>query len=152
MPVLLMVSFDVKQQVIRHGMKEKLELNKLQTISVPANEVVWMDEHEIFINDYMFDIVSSTLKDGVYTFTGLYDEEETKLLKQRIETFGKTAAHKNLLLQFVKWLQLSYDHTYDTIYLLQQHSVIYTFLKASSLLQLLKEVATPPPQRSYLTC
>ena len=57
MPVLFTLLFLLRQQLIRHEMKEKLETSLLQTITIQVKKK-WceIDEHEIWFNDKMFDI------------------------------------------------------------------------------------------------
>ncbi len=84
LPFLLPFSLDIKQEIIRRMMKQKVEsARQLQTVIIPQKEVIWIDEHEIWVNESMFDISSMKFENGLYTFTGLYDEEETRLVKQR---------------------------------------------------------------------
>jgi hypothetical protein len=86
-------------------MKEKLESENLQTITIAENKVVWMDKNEIWINNSMFDIHSKILKNGVYTFTGLYDEKETLLVEKHKRSSEKNNNENKLISQLFKCLQ-----------------------------------------------
>jgi hypothetical protein len=80
LPCLYCLYFQVKHQVIRWEMEEKLERDAVQTIVVPANEFRWYDEgREIVVNGKMFDVKSITQENGNYLITGLFDEDETQL-------------------------------------------------------------------------
>jgi len=80
MPLLFTLFFLVKQQMIRYEMKEKLEKELLHTITVPREEVTWVKYNkEIIVGDKLFDVKSSSEKDGLCFFIGLFDAEETAL-------------------------------------------------------------------------
>lgn len=69
------------QFYIRQRMETALEKETLTTISLPATEVVWYEEgREIMVEGQMFDIKSYTVKDGVFTAMGIFDEEETEVV------------------------------------------------------------------------
>ncbi len=98
LPFLLPFLLDVKQDLIRRMMRKKVESSRqLQTVIIPQAEVIWMDEHEIWVNERMFDISSMKLQDRVYTFTGLYDEDETNLVKQRNKLSEKERKENKVL-------------------------------------------------------
>ena len=108
LPVLFTVFFLLKQQMIRHEMKEKLETSLLQTITINEKDVVWMDDHEIWVNEHMFDIHTKKLENGIYTFTGLYDEEETNLVKKHKDTTEKNNEENQLLSSLFQLLQSAF--------------------------------------------
>jgi len=115
MPVLFTLFFLVKQQIIRHEMKEKLEQESLHTITVPKNEVVWVKYNkEIIVEDKMFDVHSFSEKDGLYLFLGLYDAEETAL-NEFLEKDTDNKSENELLNELFQCLQSpginsSFDH------------------------------------------
>ncbi len=111
LPFILPFSLDIKQEFIRRQMKKKVAaVRQLHTVVVPEKEVVWMDDHEIWVNESMFDISSMKLENGLYTFTGLYDEEETRLVKQRNQHSQKgREENKTLSLLFLCFQQLIFD-------------------------------------------
>lgn len=67
-----------------------MEEKKLQTVVVDSDKVIWREAgREVTIDGEYFDLVSWNLTDGKYTFTGVYDEEETavvNLLQKQSET------------------------------------------------------------------
>lgn len=82
-PVITTLIFQVHQQAIRHSMKEQLEKQLLQTIVVGENDIHWIKaEKEIWLNNRMFDVKSFCHKNSQYFLTGLYDDDETLLVKQ----------------------------------------------------------------------
>jgi hypothetical protein len=58
-----------------------MEEENIQTLIVDADRVIWKEEgREVTIDGEYFDLVSWTLKDGKYTFTGVFDREETAVV------------------------------------------------------------------------
>ncbi len=91
-PLLFVLFFSFKQQVIRHRMHRRLEEQQLHTVVLAENTVRWAEEgKEILIEGRLFDVQSMEHKDGTIIFHGLYDEEETEL-----ELMFNTAWKKNL--------------------------------------------------------
>lgn len=126
-------------------MKEKLETDKLQTIVLPEEKVIWMDKHEIWVNEHMFDIHSKELVNGVYTFTGLYDEDETELVKKERQATGNSNEQNKILAHFFKQLPAFYDATTE------DHSIpvsnySFNFFASTHSIRQYKEIVTPPPQ------
>ena len=146
MPVLLTVFFLYRQQLIRHEMKEKLETSLLQTITINEKDVVWVDDHEIWVNEHMFDIHTKKLEKGTYTFTGLYDEEETNLVKKHKDTTEKNSEESQLISSLFHLLQSAFiqDETNSLI-----PDLIITEYRPLILLNIpspFKTIFTPPPQ------
>lgn len=146
--MLLIVSFIIKKKDIHQEMREELKVHSLKTIVIPADEVIWMDKHEIWINDQMFDISTQKLENGVFTFTGLYDEKETELITKEKETEkgnkDKILSHLIHCIQnqfYRSALQLNDGFTLS----LYAYSM-YASKTASAYL----EIITPPPQAPAL--
>jgi hypothetical protein len=144
-PLLAIVFFTVRKQNIQTRMKEKLEHHLLQTIVIPENNVTWIKKHEIRVNNRMFDIKTKKLENGVYTFTGLYDDEETKLTEQEKNAAGKNNEQNKLLAQFLKHLSLFFHYPDDNFTLSIQDNN-FSFFIAKSPVFLFREILTPPPQ------
>jgi hypothetical protein len=78
LPLILMVVLQVYQVVLKHSAFERMEERNITSLTVPEQKVVWREEgREVTIDGEFFDLVSWELKDGVYSFTGAYDQEET---------------------------------------------------------------------------
>jgi len=146
MPVLLTGFFLLKQQMIWHEMKEKLETSLLQTITINEKDVVWMDDHEIWVNEHMFDIHTKKLENGKYIFTGLYDEEETNLVKKHKDTTDKNSEEAQLLSSLFQLLQSAFIE--DETNLLNTDLIIteYRPLILQNISSPFKAILTPPPQ------
>ena len=146
MPVLLTGFFLLKQQMIWHEMKEKLETSLLQTITINEKDVVWMDDHEIWVNEHMFDIHTKKLENGKYIFTGLYDEEETNLVKKHKDTTDKNSEEAQLLSSLFQLLQSAFIE--DETNLLNTDLIIteYRPLILQNIPSPFISIITPPPQ------
>ncbi|HET6768635.1 MAG TPA: hypothetical protein VFH08_14585 [Chitinophagaceae bacterium] len=150
MPVTFTLFFLFKQQMIRHKMKEKLELEMLHTIVVPEAEVKWVKyKKEIQVNDKMFDVKSFTLKEGQYIFEGLYDEEETALNSY----FEKSTDQKNerefqMLSELFKILQSIYPGDADQTVITANISNVYSPLILQHISSPFISILTPPPQQA----
>ena len=146
LPFLSTVFFLCSQQIIRHKMKEKLDKSLLQTIIINENKVVWMDDHEIWVNEHMFDIHSKKLENGIYTFTGLYDEQETKLVKKYNDSREKHNGEDQLLTRLFSCLQnVFYSETLVSPGLIIKTARSNTFL-SPALTKPFRDLLTPPPQ------
>jgi hypothetical protein len=110
-PLFYTLIFRFEQLVIRRKMKEKLESQLLHTITLTKKDVQWIEEgKEILITGEMFDIKSSVLSHGYYSFTGLYDKEETSLINQLENTQKQTSSSNNkFLFKLFQWLQFVYN-------------------------------------------
>jgi hypothetical protein len=126
-------------------MKEKLESHHLQTIVIPENKVTWMDKHEIWVNNSMFDIHTKKLENGIYTFTGLYDDDETELVEQERNAAGKNNEQNKLLAQLFKCLPGFCNQQTEIQDLLSQHDC-YNSLTSPIPINQFREILTPPPQ------
>jgi len=147
-PFAFLLFLQIKQQVIRHKMKESLEMHFLKTISLSPADVHWIKTgKEILVTGNMFDVKSFIIENGQYKFTGLFDYEETALVKQLEESSQKSNEPGNrILTNLFQLLQLVYsnENTYQFIKLSDVVIKIYHFnthLAAQN-----KKVLTPPPQ------
>jgi hypothetical protein len=145
LPLLFILIITVKKENIHHKMRGKLKNQLLQTITLPENAVVWMDKHEIWVNNTMFDIHSKKLENGIYTFTGLYDDDETELVMHQQGTTEKDKQQNKLLAQFFKslpvfWIQ--YDLTFNP----SLKSYCYMVLGSQNIVEPFQKIPTPPPQ------
>ena len=148
MPVVFTLFFFLKQQAIRHTMKEKLEQGFLHTITIPAENVVWVKyKKEISIGNKLFDVKSFSIENNQYVFTGLFDEDETALNNY----FEKSIDHKNergnqLLVQLFQWLQSACPDSPADFPLITEGTHIHCNLIPSYIPFPVKIILTPPPQ------
>ncbi len=126
-------------------MKQRLEYHHLQTIILPEDAVVWMDKNEVWVNRHMFDIHSQKLENGIYTFTGLYDDDETELVSQQHNTREKDKLQNKLLADFLKCLPVFHTQTKE-ICSASFHRHCYNLLIPQSPVTQFRKILTPPPQ------
>lgn len=144
-PLLFVLIVSLQKKEIRHRMKEELGKKQLQTIVIPENEVTWMDKHEIWVNNSMFDIQTRKLENGVYTFTGLYDEEETRLVEKERNAAGKPSEQDQLLARLLKSLPV-FCCELEEEFLLLPNNVNYRCFILAHPANPFREILTPPPQ------
>ena len=148
-PLLFIIFFHIQQQRIHHKMEEAIEEHVLYSINVAEKKVHWIEKgKEIIIDGRMFDIKTLKFKDGVYTFTGLFDDEETLLVKQLEEKHkgGSVSDNKMMTLLF-QWLRSVFNETHkenvSAANLLSQQFFISN--KMPVLSQFIS-ILTPPPR------
>lgn len=126
-------------------MKQRLENQRLQTIILPEDAVVWMDKNEIWVNNQMFDIHSKKLENGNYIITGLYDDDETELVSQQHNTREKDEFQNKLLVEFFKCLPVFHNQTKE-IYATSFDRHCYNLLIPQDPITQFRKILTPPPQ------
>ncbi len=130
-------------------MKEQLEEKMLHSIVLSIKDVNWFKPgKEIVVEGKMFDVKSATYRDdGTIVFTGLFDEEETLLVKQlqQKQQDENTKGNK----QLVQLLQLAQSLPGDDPagecnwhIITANPFAVYT----PSLLNAYTTILTPPPQ------
>lgn len=125
-----------------------MEDRLLQTITLADGEINWMKKgKEISIQGKMFDIKSMVHKNGITTFHGLFDDEETLLNKNLFSGWEKhQSAQNQLLALLINSLQNIYFNSLSSNTLLpekQNHSLSFT---APALPKQFRNILTPPPQ------
>ena len=151
LPVLLVLAFLIKQQVIRHQMLEKLEEQKLHSITLPAGEVHWVKKgKEIRVQGKMFDVKTVSEKNGQFTFTGLFDEEETELVRN----LEQDIHHKNdqghqLLIQLLQWMQSAYPASGTGDLASVTFQISQPSFQSIRIPHSYKSILTPPPKPDY---
>ena len=147
MPFLFTLFFLVKQQIIHHEMKEKLEREFLHTITVPKDKVNWVKySKEIRIDSKLFDVNSFSEKNGIYFFTGLFDTEETALndlLEKETED-----GDQNELAQLFQLLQSPCTNLSFNYFLVTGQDKTTCFPILLHISSPFVNIPTPPPQVS----
>lgn len=148
-PWLFVLLFCIHQQRIRHQMKEKLEENiPHHTVCIPDDEINWVEKgKEIWVNGKMFDIKTAHHENGITTFTGLYDEDETALKIKLDQDWKKRSSNDSQLLSdFFQTLQNVFfevgNNEKINIPVVRHLSLFYI----PHLCSPYKTILTPPPQ------
>ena len=148
MPVVLTFFFLYKQQVIRHEMKEKLEKELLSTITIAKKDVIWVKyKKEIMTDGRMFDVESYTETNGLVTFTGLYDDDETALNKSLEKNIDKkkNRDHQLLTRLFQVLHSFYYNQTEDPVRAASNRTV-YNNHTLQNISFPFINILTPPPR------
>ena len=150
MPLVYTLLIGIPQKAIQHKMKERLETQCLQTISVSENDLVWtQDGKEIWVNGRMFDIRSSHLQNGVYVLSGLYDEDETVLAEHLQKDQQNNNTNSKQLVQLFQLLQTIYNRPQEEPVSTANNIPGRKFIPdASPLASQFISIFTPPPQVS----
>jgi len=147
-PCLLFVYYQSAQWYIRHEMEEKLEKEQLQSIVIPVSDVEWYKENkEIIVGGKLFDVKSVVYRDGMASFTGLYDHQETNI-KAQLENLdsdddenAKNQSARNLIS-----ILLFKEEDLKSDWLLIQLSRQYVDCRKNHLLSEDISTPTPPPK------
>lgn len=139
--------FQVKQQMIRFDIEDKLESDGLQTITIPVKNFRWYEEdREIIVNGTMFDVKSIHRSNDNYIITGLYDEEETALhiAMGRLRNTGAPDAH---LIPVILSQTLIFTAIEDIVPFLQPDELAYRVNYPDEMLyNTFLSIQTPPPR------
>ena len=83
LPLILNLCLIVSQIIVQHRMVEKIEHANLVTIHINTAELTWTREgREASINGHLFDVENYSTSGNTVTLTGLFDEDEDKLVSQ----------------------------------------------------------------------
>ncbi|MEO7393754.1 MAG: hypothetical protein ABIU11_02365 [Chitinophagaceae bacterium] len=146
-PVLVSFAFQLHQKIVQHQMKERLEKKLLQTIAVQENDIHWVKaEKEVWLNNRMFDIKSYSYNEGEYLLTGLYDDEETLLIKQLQKNQEQENKSDNkTVLQLFQLFSISLNNLTDE-FVSSGFTKRQFQEKSFPLTSLCLSIITPPPQ------
>lgn len=127
-------------------MRKELDRQSLVTIKVDQENFSWIDEgREMMIGGRMFDVKSFELENGVYTVNGLFDDEETALLKRMQENReDETSNGNNVLAEFFGLEGTNDQQLGDDLPIYTTRKLYPSYITSTSI----KHVAiiTPPPR------
>lgn len=148
LPVIAVCVLHYRQVVSERRGKERLEREHLQTVSVPQESLRWAKAgKEIWVNNHLFDVKSYRLENGIYTFRGLFDEDETLIVKQvRKQDQQQNTNNTRLLGQLFKLLNTVYYEQGDNLSPAEDIHSPYFGDKDSPLASLFRIVNVPPPK------
>ncbi len=149
---LLFISIQmVRQQWIRHAMKERLEMASLQQFSIPAEDLHWVvQDKEISVKGKLIDVKTITRDGGRYLVQGLPDEEEEAILRQLNQS--QDPVQKQLLCNALQVLLIPvYYQQQDIDWPVWQSIATPKYIAGKSLLCTQSSpVTTPPPDLNCL--
>ena len=142
-PALYSLQLQLRTLIAKINMEVKLETENLVTIRVKSNSVLWLVKgKEANIDQQLFDVRHSQADGDFIELTGLFDEEESKLLK---EISKKSSREQEDLIKRVSafdWLDEIPCSTIAGVSCFIQHSLYYPFYIIETPLGIL----TPPPK------
>jgi len=147
-PCLLYVYYQSAQWYIRHEMEEKLENEQLQTIVLPVSDVKWYKANkEIIVGGKLFDVKSVAYNDGIASFMGLYDHQETNIKAQleNLESDDDENAKNQSAFNLISIL-LFKEEDLNSSWLLNPLSVQYFDYSKNHLLSQDISIPAPPPK------
>jgi hypothetical protein len=144
-PLMIVAYFNFQQSIIRNQVREKIEHEQHVLLMIPAKEVAWLEKDEILVNGERFDIYSSTFENGTYTFIGVFDEEETRVVKKRDRAAGGSSEGNQLLVKGLDFLEMPFDKQEELKLDFKQYSILFPSFEFLPLLSQTKAVPTPPP-------
>jgi hypothetical protein len=85
LPMVMAIVFLLQQQHIKRNMEKRMEQQYLRTITIPLNELRWIEKgKELKIGDELFDVKEYFIQNKKVFLTGLFDKEE-KILHNDLE-------------------------------------------------------------------
>jgi len=129
-------------------MKEQLEKKMLHIIVLADDDVHWVKkEKEIWVDGKMFDIKTVYRHNGSTTFTGLFDEEETGLVKQLQANWKKKSSQDNkILAHLFNCLQNVFFSSPGDKYIALLSGKHFPGIAVPALACQYRDILTPPPQ------
>ena len=149
LPLFFSAGYIVKQKLIQHQMKERLEKASLQTVILPLSKIKWVKKNkEISIDGKLFDVKSLIISGNNAIIKGLYDVDENKLhqiLKNLVQHNNhRSSPESNLALKFFS-LPITNENSLITVvikwdYISQQQ---YNYSEKIPLPPLLADILPP---------
>jgi uncharacterized membrane protein len=147
-PLLVSVFQLAQQQYVQHQVKQQLETAALETFTIPAAQLQWVEKgKEILLHGELFDVKKITLSGGNYIVKGLFDRKETAIAKKIAQAAGNQ--HKNgntkTALQFLLLLVFSTAEQNTVLAAPAITSGKKLALSGKATCQLTISIPTPPP-------
>lgn len=144
LPLILIVALQLRQVFLFNTAYERMEEENIQTLVVETNRVVWKEEgSEVTIDGEYFDLVSWNLKEGKYTFTGVFDKEETAVVNM-LEKQSATGNFISRLMVFSQCLAAIVLFSFFFSFFPYLQKPFAFFLNTYKFL--FKTIITPPPK------
>lgn len=154
MPAGLFMLYKVQKVLVKHEMREKLDIGSgLQTVVLHQSQVKWHEvNREIVVNGTLFDVLSQTPVPGTdsISFSGLFDEEETELeykTGRLIREKEKGDDTQRLIAQSVWIFNSPLQKSASLTAISTETSTIYNPLIVASILLADISVPAPPPKQ-----
>lgn len=149
LPTLVSMVTSTYIQWIKHEMKEKMEYENLQTITLNNNEVSWYEKgYEIIINGELFDVKNYSTEGNQTTFQGIFDKEESNMSALAEMVISKKSENKHLeqIGGFFQLLLYVYEKENYALKSVSDRTVFFNFHVFLQLSPILT-IPSPPPDR-----
>jgi len=147
LPTLVSMMSTIYIQWIKHEMKEKMEYENLQTITLNNNDVTWYEKgHEIIINGELFDVRNYSTAGNQTTFQGIFDKEESNMsvLAEMVVSKKSESKHLAQIGGFFQLLQYIYEKEDYSLKSISTQTLFFNFQDCLHLSPVLT-IPTPPP-------
>lgn len=148
LPWAFVLFFYVNEMRIKHEMKEKIEAAmEMRQLTLHKNQFQWIKKNnEIIVSGKMFDVKNWQQQGNKFHFTGLYDEDETKLADEVNHHFP-TDSRQNQLITRIFFL-LVYISSTEKIPVWQADEFVkrHHIIRLGQIREAYLPVITPPPQ------
>lgn len=150
MPLVFAVYSIIEKELIEDRMRERLEQENLQTVTINAASVIWLKANEeLLINGEPFDLKTITRNGTSITVQGLYDLQEKELetqlqAYQYPESKSSPADNSLLLLILTSFYQANEPIGFHTPFFIYKKQ---TWQKhQNKICNLYHEIVIPPPR------
>lgn len=129
-------------------MKNRMEKEVLQTVTMDENKVKWVKPgKEAWINGRLFDIKTRSCQNGHCIFTGFFDDEETALVMELQKNHQQNKkADNDFLAQLFKLIKDVYKNSPGDQLSVPVTTRAQFLTQKSSLFSVDIPILTPPPQ------
>jgi hypothetical protein len=146
LPLTFCVVTEIKQQQLKHEARARLEKINLKTIILSAQEFHWTEAgKEINIRGELFDIKSYSVKNCKFTFSGLFDEDETAFDILH-HNWRNNEQESKLLTELFQVLQSVFHNSVPLQEPGKNLAQQYPYLSPDKLSFQPNKIITPPPQ------
>lgn len=147
LPTLVSMVSSIYIQWIKHEMKEKMEYENLQTITLNNNKFSWYEKgNEIIINGEFFDVKHYSTNGNQTTFQGIFDKEESNMsaIAEKIVSNKHENKHLAQIGGFFQLLQYLYEKEDYTLKFIPIKTAFFSFHDFLTLSPIIK-IPSPPP-------
>lgn len=153
-PFIFCCCFTIYRLVIRYEAREALEQKESITITIPTHELVWIEKgKELMIEGEMFDVGEYKIHGDSVMLTGLYDKDETLIIKKLNQVTGNTTnSGKETTLVIFKWFSCFASAGYhEAVSFSRNESLYHTYILISDKLSASFRVTDSPPPWIYFS-
>jgi hypothetical protein len=146
LPVLAPAALLLRKWATREEMEERLEAERLTSVSTHHQNVQWLDDHECLIGGRLFDVKTVTRHRDTVVLEGIFDDAETEI-EEALAEQGAPDTNGESAVMF-KFTQLKASPLHALIYVTSPNTIhIRTCIAgSSSTLSRPVNVPTQPPR------